>query len=394
MSKVLVTESYLTDIGDAIRNKNGSTTKYKPGEMANAIKNIAGSSGDSIEFLNYIELKNQYIDTGITPEPAYLYSYSFNVQDNKDYVALLGCRIGSGYSKSFGILQTPESGKIRLDFDDPDIDGSSTTFDVSNSLESHPIYRFYGNDTQIYAIYATVLSSSYNLQKKSIKASTTSGLTASIYLGAYHRQDNNSAIFANPDLKIYGFRITNSDIPIGNFIPASFNGLKGMYETVKNQFHGVDGTITPVRLPVSLTVSVPSEDQTIEIDLNNGQWVDSGTQVDGHTVYKSDAGSYNIDNGKSTCTIKVSGYSSVTVYARSYAESNYDYLEVGPLDSTITRGSSSNVLTTQGKQSSTTYLSHTFTIEDKGQHTFQILYSKDSSFNRDDDRGYFYLIAE
>ena len=134
--------------------------------------------------------------------------------------------------------------------------------------------------------------------------------------------------------------------------------------------------------------------QYTEVDLNGGQWVDSGTQVDGHTVYKSDAGSYHIGNGTSTCTVTVSGYSKVTVYARSYAESNYDYLEVGPLDGTVTRNSPSNVLTTQGKQSSTTYLSHTFTIEDKAQHTFQILYSKDSNSNTHDDRGYFYIVAE
>lgn len=40
MSKVLVTESYLTDISNAIRSKNGGSTKYKPSEMAAAIKNI------------------------------------------------------------------------------------------------------------------------------------------------------------------------------------------------------------------------------------------------------------------------------------------------------------------------------------------------------------------
>lgn len=40
MSKVLVTESYLTDIGNAIRNKNGSTSQYKPSEMAGAINDI------------------------------------------------------------------------------------------------------------------------------------------------------------------------------------------------------------------------------------------------------------------------------------------------------------------------------------------------------------------
>ena len=40
MSNVLVDASSLTAIGDAIRNKNGSTIKYKPSEMAAAIANI------------------------------------------------------------------------------------------------------------------------------------------------------------------------------------------------------------------------------------------------------------------------------------------------------------------------------------------------------------------
>lgn len=248
MSKVLITESYLTDIGDAIRYKNSSTTKYKPSEMANAIRNIVGSSGgssgDSIKFLNFVELKNQYIDTGITPEPEYLYSYSFDASTQADYYALFGCRKADGYSKAFGILQTPTSSKIRVDFDDPDIDGTSTTFVVGASISYHPFYRFYGNETQI---YVTTLAGSYELPKKSIKSSSTTGLTASIYLGAYHRQDENSAIFQNPDLKIYAFKITNGDTLIGNFIPATCNGKNGMYETAKNRFHGVDGTIKSVR---------------------------------------------------------------------------------------------------------------------------------------------------
>ena len=40
MAKVLVTESYLDDIAEAIRGKNGSTTNYKPREMASAIINL------------------------------------------------------------------------------------------------------------------------------------------------------------------------------------------------------------------------------------------------------------------------------------------------------------------------------------------------------------------
>lgn len=36
----LVSKSALTAIGDAIRAKNGATTKYKPSEMATAISNL------------------------------------------------------------------------------------------------------------------------------------------------------------------------------------------------------------------------------------------------------------------------------------------------------------------------------------------------------------------
>lgn len=147
-------------------------------------------------------------------------------------------------------------------------------------------------------------------------------------------------------------------------------------------------------ISASITVSVINTSCGVIMDLNNGQWVDSGTTVDGHTVYKSDAGSYNVDNGKSTCTVTVFGYSKVTVYLRSYAEGNWDFAELGPLDGTVSRGNTSNVLSTKGKQSSTTYSSYTFEISDDAEHTFQVLYSKDSSTNSSDDRGYFYLVCK
>lgn len=40
MPKVLVTDTYLTNIGNAIRGKNGLTTQYKPSEMASAIESV------------------------------------------------------------------------------------------------------------------------------------------------------------------------------------------------------------------------------------------------------------------------------------------------------------------------------------------------------------------
>ena len=44
MSKVLITESYLTDIADAIRAKKDTTDTFKPGEMADEISSISGGS--------------------------------------------------------------------------------------------------------------------------------------------------------------------------------------------------------------------------------------------------------------------------------------------------------------------------------------------------------------
>ena len=169
--------------------------------------------------------------------------------------------------------------------------------------------------------------------------------------------------------------------------------------TLKNASVGNKLTITATStyntsISTSLTVSVVNFAPSMTVDLNNGQWVDSGTTIDGHTVYKSDAGSYHVGYGTSTCTVTVKGYSRVTVYARSYAESYSDYTEVGPLDGTVSRDNTSNVLSTWGKQSSTTYLSHTFKINDNNAHTFQVLYSKNYSSDENDDRGYFYIVAE
>lgn len=48
MAKVLVNDSNLTNIANAIRGKNGETTTYKPSEMAAAITAISGGSGPEI----------------------------------------------------------------------------------------------------------------------------------------------------------------------------------------------------------------------------------------------------------------------------------------------------------------------------------------------------------
>ena len=63
MSKVMVNESSLTAIGEAIRGKNGTTNTYKPSEMAAAISSIPAGGGN-LDFSNleYVQLTSKGSD--------------------------------------------------------------------------------------------------------------------------------------------------------------------------------------------------------------------------------------------------------------------------------------------------------------------------------------------
>ena len=54
MAKGLVTDTYLSNIADAIRTKNGTETQYKPSEMASAISSISTKARpDYVSFYQY-----------------------------------------------------------------------------------------------------------------------------------------------------------------------------------------------------------------------------------------------------------------------------------------------------------------------------------------------------
>lgn len=67
MSKVMVNESSLTAIGEAIRGKNGTTNTYKPSEMAAAISSIPAGGGN-LDFSNleYVQLTSDR--TSVLPD--------------------------------------------------------------------------------------------------------------------------------------------------------------------------------------------------------------------------------------------------------------------------------------------------------------------------------------
>lgn len=89
MSKVLVTEDYLADIADAIREKLGVQTQYKPGEMAAAIESIPTSSG-GVYHLDHKKVAQgdpaQYITTPLDVNMVAGMWYQINLYDGNNTV--------------------------------------------------------------------------------------------------------------------------------------------------------------------------------------------------------------------------------------------------------------------------------------------------------------------
>ena len=135
-------------------------------------------------------------------------------------------------------------------------------------------------------------------------------------------------------------------------------------------------------------------DKFYMIDLNN-QWRLSDTVLppDSSTydgVYESFSNK-GVDDSAAFMYIDIEGYDEFTMYVRSYAENNYDYVVVSELDKSLDQNttSGSNVkMTTMGSSSSTTYIEVKFTNIDCGHHRITVMYRKDVSSSSGTDQGY------
>lgn len=182
----------------------------------------------------------------------------------------------------------------------------------------------------------------------------------------------------------------------------------GLLTAKVNTEAGKDRTVT-VKVTSTINQSISHQMSFVtrymephyEVDGHDGQFIIDESSSGDNVIYKSDAGSYHIDSGYSLATVTFVGYTSITVGYRSDAESTYDYLIVGALDVTDLSTNDRSKLTdpsrvaghTKGNQSSTTYRTCTFENPDGGEHSFMIMYAKDSSGNSGADRGYFYIEA-
>lgn len=138
------------------------------------------------------------------------------------------------------------------------------------------------------------------------------------------------------------------------------------------------------------SVSIVDVGKSYSINLN-GQWEDSkATGSNGEIIYQSGT---TADNGTSVATITFQGYDTFKMMVRTNGESDYDYLDVGPLDKTATRDNAANIFSGKGKASATRFYEVDIPVTDNTQtHTVQVIYSKDSSGSEGTDKGYFYIL--
>lgn len=119
MANVLVQDTSLTAIADAIRTKNGETTQYKPAEMATAIAAIPSGGGLDIDWVNDVIITITNATTSIALPDGY------TIEDIK--LAILPTT-GSG---SFG-------SSVRYLFAIPGV----LTPEVINYTESSRVYNY------------------------------------------------------------------------------------------------------------------------------------------------------------------------------------------------------------------------------------------------------------
>ena len=174
------------------------------------------------------------------------------------------------------------------------------------------------------------------------------------------------------DLATSDYEISYKGEDISDYTSYEYNFSDNLDNTIQVMFH-------KERPPFPIGVT---------LDLNNEQWRDTGTTVEGNEVYESDVGSWHINNGESVCTIYINGITSISLYVSQSSEYYYDYCYIGNLDEPVSKSNYRN--TTRGVGAG--YVTFTYNCSPE-QHFIQLMYAKDGGDYEGEDRGYFYYVV-
>lgn len=100
MAKVLVSDTNLSNIADAIRSKNGTTKSYKVAEMATAIGGISVGNGTSEDLSSELSTQNSLITTQETTIDSIISALEGKAAGGSDGATLETCNIELYVSKS------------------------------------------------------------------------------------------------------------------------------------------------------------------------------------------------------------------------------------------------------------------------------------------------------
>lgn len=236
------------------------------------------------------------------------------------------------------------------------------------SIDGHTVYKSYGNTYGEFEGDSLCTFEIMGYRSFTIFAKHDSGANPNDEYIALGNPDEDIDISANR----YAISYKGQELP--EFTAYTYTNLSTVSHTIQVLYHKQPSTI-------------PSEGSGY-VDLNNGQWRDSGMLEDGHAVYESDLGSWGISNGASLCTLHFEGVTSITIHYSISSEDGYDFLYLGALDSNV---STSDYEYRWSGEHFPEYKEAVYECSGDA-HTIQLLYRKDGSSNIGNDRGYFYFV--
>lgn len=188
---------------------------------------------NGVELYDYIEGNGpQYIDSGWTPD----ITKSFQINTRSSLHTANRAAIFSNYSNNLTKLLTLEhyaSGNLRI-WNNGDLKVHTLSQEVIGNIKVNW-------DPSTSTISGTTQTEGENEVSFSKSSASLSQASSSTYLIFTDRRNGASSVFIGK-LRVYNISVREENILVKNFVPCTYFGEPGMWDTVTNQFYGNSGT--------------------------------------------------------------------------------------------------------------------------------------------------------